>query len=127
MITSRWLKYALGWGIGLWLIGYSLGIVFFFVLPTAFIGWVITPIGAAITVLALFTIKAESVSFYLILGIAWTMTAVIFDYAFIVRAFNPSDGYYKPDVYLYYSLTFLLPIAIGWWRCRPKKSKTRAA
>ena len=127
MITSRWLKYALGWGIGLWLIGYSLGIVFFFVLPTAFIGWVITPIGAAITVLALFTIKAESVSFYLILGIAWTLTAVIFDYAFIVRAFNPSDGYYKPDVYLYYSLTFLLPIAIGWWRCRPKKSKTRAA
>ena len=25
--------------------------------------------------------------------------------------FDPADGYYKPDVYLYYALTFLMPPA----------------
>jgi hypothetical protein len=28
--------------------------------------------------------------------------------------FHPPDGYYKPDVYLYYVSTFVLPLIVGW-------------
>ena len=38
------LRDSFGWGFILWLIGYLLGIVFFFVLPSSLIGWVILPI-----------------------------------------------------------------------------------
>jgi nicotinamide riboside transporter PnuC len=54
------------------------------------------------------------------LAVIWTVIAVLFDYLFIVKAFKPADGYYKPDVYLYYALTFIVPLLIGWW----KKSKS---
>ena len=35
---------------------------------------------------------------------------------FIVAAFKPADGYYKPDVYLYYALTLAIPLFAGWRR-----------
>jgi hypothetical protein len=44
--------------------------------------------------------------------------AAALDYLFIVKLFKSAD-YYKPDVYVYYVLTFILPIAVGWY----KKSK----
>jgi len=44
----------------------------------------------------------------------WTIIAVVFDYIFIVKLLKPLDFYYKLDVYLYYSLTFILPILVGW-------------
>lgn len=37
--------------------------------------------------------------------LVWTLIAVLDDHLFIVRALKPADGYYKPDVYLYYALT----------------------
>jgi hypothetical protein len=45
------------------------------------------------------------------LAIVWTLIAIVFDYLFIVKALNPADGYYKLDVFLYYALTFILPLA----------------
>jgi hypothetical protein len=42
--------------------------------------------------------------------------AVLGDYLFIVKAFKPADGYYKLDVYLYYVLTVIIPVAAGWRR-----------
>src|SRR5271157_5127949 len=93
----------------------------FFVLPPAIMGWVIMPIGILITVWVLLKkVKGDTFQFYLILAIAWTVIAIVFDYLFIVKALNPAGGYYKLDVYLYYALTFIIPLAIGWW----KKSKT---
>jgi hypothetical protein len=47
------------------------------------------------------------------LALVWSAMAVVLDYLFIVKAFNPADGYYKADVYLYYLLTVLLPLAVG--------------
>ena len=109
------LKDAIGWGFLLWLVGYVLGIAFFAVLPPALIGWAIMPIGIAITLWVLFRrVKASGLQYYVILALAWTAIAVAFDYIFIVKAFHPADGYYKPDVYLYYALTFVLPLAVGW-------------
>lgn len=118
-MNKQLLKDSLGWGFLLWLIGYILGFLFFAFVPPAMIGWVIMPIGTAITLWVLFKkIKGKSLGYYLILAFTWTFIAIIFDYFFIVKMLKPADGYYKLDVYLYYVLTFVLPLIAG-WRKRP--------
>ena len=79
------------------------------------IGWIIMPIGVVLTLWVLFKkIKGDSLKYYVGLAVCWTLIAVVFDYFFLVKAFKPADGYYKLDVYLYYALTFVLPIIAGW-------------
>ena len=110
-----------GWGIGLWLIGYILGIALFMMVPPSLLGWVITPIGTAITLFVLFKkINSTSLNHYFMIAVVWTLIAIIFDYFFLVKLFKPADGYYKLDVYLYYALTFLLPIAVGFLKSHKK-------
>ncbi len=117
MMSKQFLKDSLGWGFILWLIGYVLGIILFFVLPTSLIGWVILPIGLTITFLVLLKkVKGETLTYYFLLAIIWTMIAVFFDYLFIVKALKPEDGYYKLDVYLYYIFTVISPLIVGWWK-----------
>ena len=107
---------SLGWGFVLWLIGYILGIILFFVLPPSLIGWFILPVGLIITLWVLLNkVKGDKLQYYLILAAVWTVIAVILDYFFIVKMLNPADGYYKLDVYLYYALTLITPLVIGWW------------
>jgi hypothetical protein len=117
MPDRQLLKDSFGWGFVLWLIGYVLGIVLFFVLPPSLIGWVIMPVGLVVTLWVLMRrVKVNLLRHLLILAGVWTLIAVVFDYVFIVKAFNPADGYYKLDVYLYYVLTFTTPLAVGWWK-----------
>jgi len=105
----------LGWGITLWLVGYILGIVFFAFVPHDLIGWVIMLIGIIITLFVLFKIiKSSSLNYYLMLALSWTAIAIILDYFLLVKLFKPADGYYKLDVYLYYILTFALPLVVGY-------------
>lgn len=115
------IKNTLVWGLVLWLIGYILGIIFFSILPPQLIGWIIMPIGTLITLWVLVK-KIESVSFknYLLIATAWTLIALICDYLFLVLMFNPKDGYYKLDVYLYYLITFMLPIMV--WQVKNKNN-----
>jgi hypothetical protein len=114
-MKKQLLKDALGWGFILWLIGYILGMIFFAIVPPYAIGWVIMPIGIIITLWVLLKkIKVNSFQYYLMLAIAWTVIAVVFDYFFIVKMLKPTVGYYKLDVYLYYALTFILPLIVGW-------------
>ncbi len=114
-MNKQLVKDVLGWGIVLWVIGYILGFVFFFILPPALMGWAIMPIGVVITLWVLLKkVKSTDFGYYLVLGVFWTMIAVTLDYLFIVKALNPADGYYKLDVYLYYALTFILPLIVGW-------------
>jgi hypothetical protein len=114
------LKDMLGWGIVLWLIGYILGIVLFAFVSPDILGWIIMPIGVIITLFIVFKkIKGASLKYYFTLGVAWTLIAIIFDYIFIVLAFG-SSGYYKPDIYIYYALTFLLPLIAGWRKSAKK-------
>lgn len=102
------------WGFILWMIGYLLGILLFMIVPHVLIGWIITPIGIVITLwILLKKVKANSFPYYMMLAIIWTMIAIVCDYFFLVQVFKPDDGYYKSDVYLYYILTFLLPVIIG--------------
>jgi hypothetical protein len=109
----------LQWGFTLWLIGYVLGFVFFALIPPAMIGWFVMPIGVVITIWVLMKkIERESFGCYIGLGVIWTLLAIGLDYLFIVKLLKPADGYYKFDVYLYYFLTFTLPILFGWWKKR---------
>ena len=121
-MSKQLLKDSLLWGFALWLIGYVLGIVFFAVVPPAMIGWVIMPIGIIITLWVLLKkVKSQALQDYLILATAWTLIAIVCDYLFLVKIFKPADGYYKFDVYLYYVLTFVMPLAVGWFKKVVKK------
>ena len=113
------LKDALGWGFGLWLFGYILGFIFFAFVPAEAIGWYIMPLGIVATLWVLFK-KVQSGPYgrYAVLAVAWTVIAVVFDYLFLVLLLHPADGYYKLDVYIYYALTFALPVAVGWGKSR---------
>ena len=104
------------WGFILWLFGYVLGIVFFAFVPKDAIGWFVLPLGVIFTLWVLFKkIERESFGCYIELGIFWVIIAVVLDYFFIVELFKSTD-YYKPDVYVYYILTFVLPVIVGWYK-----------
>jgi len=114
-MNKQFLKDGFGWGFILWLIGYGLGIMLFTIVPLSVIGWVIMPIGAVITLWVLFKkINSTAFVYYVKLATVWVIIAAVCDYFFLVKAFKPADGYYKLDVYLYYALTFALPIFAGW-------------
>jgi hypothetical protein len=69
-------------------------------------------------------VRANRLGHYVVLAHVWTLIAVVCDYIFIVKAFSPADGYYKLDVFLYYVLTFTIPLLVGWWKTpgRPRTS-----
>ena len=114
-MTKKYLKDAFGWGLILWFIGYLLGIILFAIVPQSLLGWVIMPIGIFITLWVLIKrVKADSFRYYVLIAVVWTLIAIICDYFFLVKIFKPLDGYYKLDVYLYYALTFILPLLVGW-------------
>lgn len=85
--------------------------------PPSQIGWYIMPVGFLITLWVLITkIKGNTPNYYLLLAISWTALAIALDFMFVVKMLKPEDGYYKLDVYVYYALTFALPLAVGWWK-----------
>jgi hypothetical protein len=110
------------WGFILWLFGYILGIVFFMFVSKEQIGWFILPLGVLFTLWVLIKkIKREEFMCYIGLGLIWTIMVIALDYGFIVKLFNSND-YYKLDVYIYYILTFTLPILVGLYKFRKKLS-----
>ena len=111
----------LGWGFILWLVGYALGIMLFTIVPLNLIGWIITPIGIAITVWVLLKkIKSEDFLYYLKLSVVWTIIAIIFDYFFLVKSFKPAYCYYKLYLYLYYSFVFLFSFLLRYYNIKFK-------
>ena len=116
-MNKHLVKDAVAWGFALWLIGYLLGVVLFTLVPATLIGWIIMPIGAAITLwVALKKLKGDTLRYYCVVALSWALIAVVDDYLFIVKALKPADGYYKPDVYLYYVLALAIPLYAGWKR-----------
>jgi len=70
--------------------------------------------SAAVTFRIAFTkVKGDTVRYFVLVGLVWLLIAVGGDYVFIVKAFEPADGYYKLDVYLYYALTLAIPLIVG--------------
>lgn len=114
-MNGKFLIRSFFWGFLLWLTGYILGIILFMIVPVSLIGLIITPFGILLTIFILIRkMHITSFKYYLFISIIWTVIAIVGDYLFIVKALNPTDGYYKIDVYLYYFLTFALPIIVGW-------------
>lgn len=113
------------WGFILWLIGYIAGFVLFFLVPKEMIGWIITPFATVLTIWVLLKkIKRPEMTCYIGLGLIWTVMAVALDYIFMVKLLKTGTSYYRPDVFIYYILTFILPIIVGCWKFKHKKSKT---
>ncbi len=116
-MNKQFFKDAMGWGFVLWLIGYALGMMLFALVPANLIGWIIMPIGAAIALwIAFKKVKGDTLRYYCLVALVWMLIAVLGDYLLIVKALKPADGYYKPDVYLYYALTLAIPLFAGWRR-----------
>jgi hypothetical protein len=116
-----WLKDLLGVGTIIWLIGYLTSIVLFFSPFAGIMGWIITPVFTPVTVVVTwwwFRLRSLSLLYYITVGVVWTVIAVVFDYLFIVQLFQAE--YYGPDVFLYYALTFLIPVAVGWYLVQKK-------
>lgn len=122
-MNVQFLKDALGWGLLLWLIGYLLGFLLFALVPPSQIGWYIMSVGIVITLWVLFKkIQGGSLQYYFNIGIVWVLIAIVCDYLFLALLLKPADGYYKPDVYLYYILTLTLPVIVGWWKLRKQST-----
>jgi hypothetical protein len=109
----------LGWGVLLWVVGYILGFALYPVVPTEMIGWYVMPLGLLITCLVLWRwVDVDDLMRATVLGAAWCAIAIGLDYLFIVKLLAPNDGYYKPDVYLYYASALLLPVGAAFLRRR---------
>ena len=68
----------LGWGVGLWYIGYVLGFVFYAFVPPAEIGWYVMPLGIAITLYVLWNyIRMQLMRDALTIGIGWSVIAIV--------------------------------------------------
>lgn len=118
-MNKQLIKDGLIWGSGLWLVGYVLGIILFAVVPHDLIGWIIMPVGIAVTLFILVTkIHSSELKYYFFLGLIWAILAIVLDYFLLVKLFKPADGYYKLDVYLYYFSTLILPLLIGGYKSR---------
>ena len=114
-MDKKFLLHAFGYGLLLWLFGYILGFVFFAFLPQNLLGWAIMPFGIALALWILFKkIKEKDLEYYLSIAIVWLVIAVTFDYVFLVKLLHPAD-YYRLDVFIYYGLTFLLPLLV-WFK-----------
>jgi hypothetical protein len=115
------IKDTAGAGILLWLIGYLASLALFFSPFAGIMGWVLIAIFTPVTIAITwwwFTGRDLSLSYYAGVGIAWAAIAVVLDYLFIVLLFH--TAYYGPDVFVYYALTFLIPVGVGLIRLRRK-------
>ena len=113
------------WGFLLWFFGYVLGFIFYAFIPKDLIGWYIMPFGLIATIWVLFKkIKRESLQCYFMVGVFWTLIAVVFDYFFLVRLLK-STNYYKLDVCIYYVTTLVLPAIVGYYKLNNTNNEKR--
>jgi len=118
MIMHPVLKDTAGLGTVLWLIGYLASMVLYFTPLSGTMGWILTAVFTPFTLLVTWWwfVKRERLPLHYFagVGVAWMVIAVVLDYLFIVRLFNATT-YYAPDVFLYYTLVFLIPVGVGWY------------
>jgi hypothetical protein len=112
--VKQGIKDTIGLGTGLWLFGYLASLLLFFSPFADSMGWIITAVFTPVTIaIAWWWFRARDLpfSYYAMVGVAWTVIAIVLDYLFIVRLFQTS--YYEIDVFVYYALTFLIPVGVG--------------
>lgn len=115
MFSKEKLVDLFGYGIGFWLLGYIAGIILFMFLPLNLLGWVLIIIFSPIYIyltLKRFKNRDEEFKYYGLIAIVWTVIAIVFDYLFIVMLFS-NPNYYQIDIAVYYLITFIVPLGIG--------------
>ena len=96
---KQWVKDFVLLGVGLWLLGYLASLLLFFSPFQSSMGWIITAVFTPFTIAVAwwwFRTREIPLSYYVKVGIAWTVIAVLLDYLFIVRLFQ--TPYYEMDV-----------------------------
>ena len=120
---KQFIKDTAGLGIALWLIGYLASLVLFMSPYAGIMGWILLIVFTPVTVAIVYWWfrKRESLhlKYYAEVGIAWVIIAVVFDYLFIVLLFQAT--YYGIDVFVYYAVTFLIPVGVGYYLIKKKK------
>ncbi len=114
-MDKNFLINAFGFGILLWIIGFALGMMLFPFVPVAYIGLPILAIMTPVTFFVAykrFRSKAYKTNYYLAVAAVWLLIALLFDYIFLVIAFN-AQNYYDADIMVYYILAFAIPAAVG--------------
>jgi hypothetical protein len=117
---KQWIKDTAGLGTGLWLIGYLASLALFFSPFAGIMGWILlaifTPVTIAVTWWWFRPRERLPVQYYAGVGVAWMLIAIVLDYLFIVLLFKAS--YYGADVFVYYVLTFFIPVGVGLYLLR---------
>jgi hypothetical protein len=112
---KQWIYDTAGLGTALWLIGYLASLVLFFTPFTGVMGWILLAIFTPVTiVIALWWFRKRErlpLQYYAGVGVAWVLVAIVLDYLFIVLLFGAE--YYAIDVFVYYAVTFLIPLGVG--------------
>jgi len=118
------IKDTVGIGTALWLFGYLASLVLFFSPVAGIMGWIITAVFIPVTIAITwwwFRARNLTLAYFAGVGIAWTVIAVVLDYLFIVRLFQAT--YYAPHIFVYYALTFLIPVGVGYSLLRSRGEK----
>jgi hypothetical protein len=119
---KQWIKDTAGLGTALWLIGYLASLALFFTPFAGIMGWILlaifTPVTIAITWWWFRKRERLSLQYYAGVGVAWVLIAVVLDYLFIVLLFQAT--YYGVDVFVYYAVTFLIPMGVGLYLIRTR-------
>lgn len=116
-----------GLGTLFWLVGYLASLVLFFTPVAGMMGWILIAVFTPVTIAVAwwwFRARDLPLSYYAKVGIAWMAIAVVLDYLFIVLLFSPE--YYSPHVVLYYTITLLLPVGVGFAINRNKPDQNPA-
>ena len=119
---QQWIKDTAGLGTGLWLVGYLASLLLFFSPYAGSMGWILLVVCTPITIAVAwwwFRVRDLALSYYAGVGAAWTVIAVVLDYLFIVLLFRAT--YYGPDVFVYYAMTFLIPVGVGLYLSRARR------
>jgi len=112
---KQWIKDTAGLGTALWLIGYLASLVLFTSPFAGIMGWILlvifTPVTIAIVWWWFRQRERLPLQYYAGVGIAWVLIAIVLDYLFIVLMFQAT--YYEVDVFVYYTMTLLIPVGVG--------------
>ena len=120
---KQWIKDTAGPGMVLWLIGYLASLALFFSPYAGIMGWILLAVFTPVTVvIAWWWFRSREplpLQYYAGVGVAWMLIAVVLDYLFIVLLFQAT--YYGPDVFVYYAVTFFIPVGVGLYLIRTRK------
>jgi hypothetical protein len=121
----QWIKDTAGLGTVLWLMGYLASLVLFFTPFAGIMGWILLAIFTPVTIaIAWWWFRQRDrlpLEYYAGVGGAWTLIAIVLDHLFIVLLFQAT--YYGVDVFVYYAVTFLIPVGVGLYLIRTRNEQ----